>query len=207
MHVKRTKKQEHFCLEWVKSENASDAYRLAYNAEGMSPAAINVAACRLLKNAKVALRIKELTARASAILERKFDITVERIGQELAKLAFFNPADLFDENGDMIQPCDLPKEVAAALHQVEVFEEFGVTATGKALIGYTKKVKWHDKKAAPEVLARWKGMLIERRETGKPGEFADLSDAELDAEIKACRAIMDASDAAKATGKQLVTSK
>jgi len=50
-------------------------------------------------------------------------------------------------------------------------------------------------------------MFVERRETGKPGEFENLSDAELDAEIKACRAIMDASDAAKATGKQPVTSK
>jgi phage terminase small subunit len=173
----------------------------------MSPAVIWVKACELLKNGKVAVKIKELTARASAVMEKKFDITVEKIADELGKLAFFNPADLFNENGDLIPPCDLPKHVSAALHQIEMFEEYSGAGATKVLVGYTKKVKWHDKKAALEVLARWKGMLIERREVGKPGEFSDLSDAELDAEIKACRAIMDASDAAKATGKQPVTSK
>src|SRR3990172_1571822 len=202
MHVKLTKKQEHFCLEWVKSGNASEAYRLAYDAENMSPEAINVAACRLLKNTKVVLRIEELTARASAVMEKKFDITVEKIADELAKLAFFDSADLFDEKGDLIPVKQLPGHVSAALNQIDVFEEYAGADATKVLVGYTKKVKWHDKKAALEVLARWKGMLIERREVGKPGEFSDLSDAELDAEIKACRAIMDASDAAKATGKQ-----
>ncbi|WP_286293649.1 terminase small subunit [Methylomarinovum tepidoasis] len=58
--MKLTPKQERFCLEYVKTGNASEAYRCAYDADRMKPEAVHVAACRLLEKAKVALRIDEL---------------------------------------------------------------------------------------------------------------------------------------------------
>ncbi|BCX88506.1 phage terminase small subunit [Methylomarinovum tepidoasis] len=60
MTMKLTPKQERFCLEYVKTGNASEAYRCAYDADRMKPEAVHVAACRLLEKAKVALRIDEL---------------------------------------------------------------------------------------------------------------------------------------------------
>ena len=42
-----------------------------------------------------------------------------------------------------------------------------------------------DRLKALELLAKHHGLLVERHEVGKPGDFVKLSDAELDAEIMA----------------------
>jgi phage terminase small subunit len=55
-----TIKQEKFCMVYVETGNASEAYRQAYNAENMSNEAIGVEACRLLDHPSVALKVKEL---------------------------------------------------------------------------------------------------------------------------------------------------
>lgn len=55
-----TPKQEKFCLAYLKTGNASEAYRQAYAADGMKPATINVKASELLSNGKVSVRLDEL---------------------------------------------------------------------------------------------------------------------------------------------------
>ena len=70
-----TIKQENFCLAYIETGNASEAYRQAYNAERMKPEAIHVAACKLLALPKIALRIEVLRA---AHAERH-DVTVDTI--------------------------------------------------------------------------------------------------------------------------------
>lgn len=46
------------------------------------------------------------------------------------------------------------------------------------------RVKLHDKKAAIAELNYMNGWVVERQEVGKPGDFAHLSDEELDAQLK-----------------------
>jgi phage terminase small subunit len=55
-----TIKQERFCMVYVETGNASEAYRQAYNAENMSNEAIWVEGSRLMDNPIVSLRIEEL---------------------------------------------------------------------------------------------------------------------------------------------------
>ena len=56
-----TSKQEAFCQGvGSRGETLAAAYRAAYDADGMSPAAVHVAACRLMDNAAVALRVNAL---------------------------------------------------------------------------------------------------------------------------------------------------
>jgi phage terminase small subunit len=58
-----TPKQEAFCLSYLESNNATEAYRKAgYAAEGKTA---HEAASRLLKNSKVVARLKELRAPAA----------------------------------------------------------------------------------------------------------------------------------------------
>jgi len=57
-----TPKQEAFCLAYVETGNASEAYRRAYNASKMKPATINVKASELLADGKIAVRVDELKA-------------------------------------------------------------------------------------------------------------------------------------------------
>ena len=57
-------KQEIFCLEYSKSGNATEAYRTAYGATTESIAATN--ASRLIRNAKIQSRLKELADELSS---------------------------------------------------------------------------------------------------------------------------------------------
>lgn len=57
---KLTPKQENFCREYIKSGNASDAYKKSYNAQKMKSTTINETASRMLKERKICARIAEL---------------------------------------------------------------------------------------------------------------------------------------------------
>jgi phage terminase small subunit len=74
-----TVKQEAFCLAYMETGNASEAYRQAYDAENMSANAIGVEACRLMDNPNVALKVEELQNEA----KQRHVITVEILIKEL----------------------------------------------------------------------------------------------------------------------------
>jgi phage terminase small subunit len=74
-----TPKQEAFAQAYVETSNASEAYRRSYNAENMKPESIHVNACKLLGDAKVALRVEELREE----LRQKHRVTVDDILREL----------------------------------------------------------------------------------------------------------------------------
>lgn len=85
-----TPKQEAFALAYIKTGNASEAYRQAgYTTQTMAAKTVNEAASRLLKNSKVAARIEEL--RAPALEAAKVDI--ERWMRENSKYAFASPSE------------------------------------------------------------------------------------------------------------------
>lgn len=60
-----TEKQEKFCHEFIKTGNASEAYRNSYNAGKMKPESIHVNASKLLNDTKVAHRIEGLRAKVA----------------------------------------------------------------------------------------------------------------------------------------------
>lgn len=74
-----TLKQENFCLAYLETGNASEAYRMAGYSSGMSDKTVNEAANRLLKNSKVVARLKTLR---EPIIERH-KITVDDLIKEL----------------------------------------------------------------------------------------------------------------------------
>ena len=57
-----TPKQEAFALAYLETGNASEAYRRAYDAEGMKPESINRKAKELIDSGKIAARVEELRA-------------------------------------------------------------------------------------------------------------------------------------------------
>lgn len=74
-----TIKQERFCMVYVETGNASEAYRQAYNAENMSNEAIGVEACRLLDHPSVALKVKELKSGHT----KRHELTIDDLVAEL----------------------------------------------------------------------------------------------------------------------------
>lgn len=74
-----TPKQENFCLAYLETGNASEAYRRAYEADGMSAVTVNKRASELLDNGAIAGRLEELRAPIIA----KAQLTVEDLLAEL----------------------------------------------------------------------------------------------------------------------------
>lgn len=74
-----TIKQENFCKSYVETGNASQAYRLAYNAEKMKNNSVNRKAKELLDNVKITARISQL----QKAIENRHNITIDSLIQEL----------------------------------------------------------------------------------------------------------------------------
>lgn len=82
-----TTKQEAFCLAYIESGSASDAYRKAGYSPKMSDKTVWEESCRLLKNPKVAARVQELrqpAAEAAGITLESHLADLERL-RDLAK--------------------------------------------------------------------------------------------------------------------------
>ena len=84
-----TEKQENFCLAYIETGNATEAYRRSYDAENMAEATINVKAKELIDNGKIAVRIEELR---KPVRERA-QITLETHLNDLKRLRDLAEAD------------------------------------------------------------------------------------------------------------------
>jgi len=158
-----TQKQENFARAFVETGNASEAYRRSYNAEKMKDSSIHVNACKLLADANVAQRVKELQDAAA----KRHDITMDKIIRELALIGFSNMKDYIQIAGDGSAYVDLSaltRDQAAAITEVtsEVYMD-GAGEDAKAV--KRTKFKLADKRAALVDLGKHLGMFIERRET------------------------------------------
>lgn len=74
-----TPKQEAFCLAYIETGNASEAYRRAYDAGKMSAGAIHVAASELIAHPKISLRVQSVQKEAA---ERAL-VSVQSLTEEL----------------------------------------------------------------------------------------------------------------------------
>ena len=71
---KLTNKQEIFAQEFVKTDNASQAYRIAYSTKNMTDKSVNELASRNLKKVNITSRIDELHKIAAEVAENEFKI-------------------------------------------------------------------------------------------------------------------------------------
>ena len=166
MSGKLTIKQERFVHEYLKCGNASDSYRVAYDAEKMEPETINRKAWDLLQNGKIRAMIEALRER----MTRKALATPQRIRDELARIAFSNISDVIrirkNEEGltfiDVMPTDELDGKTIAAIAEIVPTKD-GV------------KIKLHNKLAALELLGRDLGMFREILEISdsKTPEFVD----------------------------------
>ena len=74
-----TPKQEAFCLAYLETGNASEAYRRSYSAERMKPNTVNRRAFDLLEDSKIAARLESAREAARA----RNAVTVDSLLAEL----------------------------------------------------------------------------------------------------------------------------
>ncbi len=193
-----TIKQERFAREYVKCGNASAAYRTAYDAGEMSTEAVNSEAYKLKVNTEIALMISHLEDN----LRRRNSVTHDRVIAELAKLAFHDIGDAFDEDSNLIPIKALPEDIRAAVSGVEfeeVFDRELLPGDGfrksKVHVGRIHKIKLADKSKNLEMLAKHLGLFDldnkqKRDEAPDPGRNV-LTDETLAKLIAAAEAKVD----------------
>lgn len=120
VEFKLTQKQESFCVAYIETGNASEAYRRAYDATQMLPATVNRRAVDLMDDAKIVARLKEL--RQPAV--ENAQITLE---SHLAKLAELRDAALKKGDFGAAIRAEIARGRAAALYVEKVEVEHKMT--------------------------------------------------------------------------------
>jgi hypothetical protein len=153
-----TQKQERFCIEYLATGNASEAYRRSYSpGEDTLPSTIHRSAHDMLRHEGVKARLAELRAEvAEAAVIDQAQLLVE-----LRRLALSDVRMLMDEAGKVLIPSELDPETAAAVQSFKI-DEYG-------RIEY----KFHDKLGALEKLAKYLG-LYEKDNRQKTDPLVEL---------------------------------
>lgn len=130
-----TAKQEAFCIAYLETGNATEAYRRAYDVSKMAPSTINRAAKDVIDNSKIAARLADLRAP----IMKKAQITVEDLLREL------------EEARTVAMTCETPQSSAA------------IAATmGKAkLLGLDKQVVELTGKNGGAIVTRVERVIID----------------------------------------------
>lgn len=180
--LKRSLEQRYEDFVEAYLSNGGDHTKAAL-AAGYSKGGASKAGYRLSKNVQV---LSMLDKRRTVIFDN-LQITTERILQERARLAFFDPQKLYDKNGQRIPIHQLDADTAAAIAGVE-HDRFGRI-----------KIKLADKNASLTSLEKQRGMYAADNAQLAPA----IREGDSDDLIEGARAIAFAlARAVHAMGKQ-----
>jgi len=144
---KLTPKQKLFCDEWLIHRNGTRAYKKAYGVEE------NVAAVEAHKNLRKP-NVKAYLEDKLAEIEKRYEISLNRVISEMARIGLSNTQDYIDEDG-AVDLSKLSRDQAAAIQEITV-EEYtepdwdDLDHQGKPKQRNIKrtKIKLYDKKGA-----------------------------------------------------------
>lgn len=152
-----TPRQARFVEEYLVDTNATQAaIRAGYSKNGAHVTGSQVLSYPKVA-AQIAIRRKELA--------NSLEITQERVLLEYARVAFYDPRKLFDDNGNLKKIEDLDDDTARAIASTEVVTR----SLGDGEVEYVHKVKAWDKLTALGKLAEHLGLFNE-----KPAEPANV---------------------------------
>lgn len=149
-----TPRQQRFVDEFLVDLNGRQAAIRA----GYSPKSADQQAGRLLSYAKVKAALEKGKTERRA----KTRITAERVLEELAKLAFVDPRDFFDADGNLIPIAELGDDTATGLAGLDIAVHHG----GDGEVTKAAKIKFADKWAAFVDLCKHLGLFAARMPLG-----------------------------------------
>lgn len=172
MSTKLTPKQEAFALTYVRGGSASDAYRSAYDTSRTSDKSVTELASRLLKNVKVRSRIDEIRG---AIAEEAV-LDEARTLRTMAAVAYFDPADLYDVNGDLLPVREMPHEARLAITAIKTRRIAGE-------VGVVEEVRFGNRNVALDAVAKVLGVhgRIKLPALNESGSLSEQGRAAIDA--------------------------
>ena len=115
--------------------NGGNATNAAITA-GYSKKTARSAGARLFADVDISTAIEKRRAEALAKAEDATGVSIERTLRELGRIAYFDPAKLFDEDGKLLHPAQMSPETRAALAKVKVQRKAG---SMKIMLGKPKE--------------------------------------------------------------------
>ena len=184
--VTLTRKQARFVEFYLAGGNAAEAYRQAYSSAAPSRSVAREGH-RLLKHPKIAPFLAEAEARARAALveaANRYAASRERNVAELARMAYASMKDYTRLVGSerVVDLSEATDDQLRALQEITVEDYLDGRGKDARQVRRTK-IKLADKQGAIERLNKMFGWIIDRSEVGRPGEFANLTDEQLDEKI------------------------
>jgi phage terminase small subunit len=151
-----TQKALRFAREYLVDLNATQAAIRA----GYSEKTAYSIGQELLKKPEIAALVQEGQAKRAM----RTQVTVDRVLEEAARIAFVDIRDFYDDQGRLKDPKTWSEHQAAAVASIESFEEYTGRGEDREAIGMARKIKLWDKRAQLETLFKHLGMLKERVE-------------------------------------------
>ena len=138
--------QRRFVAEYTRSYNAAKAVELA---GGSSKSAMSTGYALLKKK-----HIQEAIRGELEKLSEPARLTAERVLHELIRISFYDPKDMYEDNGNLKNVPDMDEDVRRVIASVEVDELFEGRGKNRTQVGFTKKVKMQNKIDALSILAK-----------------------------------------------------
>lgn len=161
-----TRQQEAFCLFVLAGDNQSDAYRKAFDCRRMKAKTVHECASKLMAHPKVTARVAELMQPVIA----KARLTREQWLERLARIALFDPRNMFDSHGNPLEITELQDNEASAITDFEFYEDFTGKGDSRKAAGYTRRFKLADRLRALELYGKAQCYYAEKMElTGADG--------------------------------------
>ena len=178
-----TQKQARFVELYLAGGNAAEAYRQAYSSAAPSRSVAREGH-RLLQHPKIApfLAEAEVRVRAAQVeAANGYAVSRERNVAELARIAYANIADFTRKVGEerVVDLSRATRDQLAAVQEITVEDYLDGRRENARQVRRTK-FKLADKQGAIERLNKMFGWIIDKSEVGRPGEFANLTDEQLD---------------------------
>lgn len=152
-----------FIKEFLKDRNATRAAIAA----GYSERSARVAGARLIADANIRSQIETENDKINS----KLEVSEERIRLELARLAYFDPVAIFNEDGSVKPISEIDEDTRRAICGVDVTELFEGLGDKRNQVGYAKKIKLTDKTKALEQLGRHLKMFTDKVEVSASDEL------------------------------------
>jgi phage terminase small subunit len=151
-----TEMQERFCREWLID------FHITYAAirAGCSGRSASSTGSEWLKMPKIQARIAELRAAASV----KTGVSLERTLEQLGKMAYVDPAEMYNEAGELKPISEMPAHVRAAIVGIEQEE---IDVAGQT-IGRVKKIKLAPREKAVDMIMKHLGGYAEDNKQKAP---------------------------------------
>lgn len=118
--------------------------------------------------------VKQELTRRQAELRERFAVTQEKVIEHLARIAFNDPREAFDAQGNLLPIHELQAHVASAIASVETEENVKRIGDVEVKTGTTRKLKFWSKTEALRDLGRFLGLFTDRTEHSADGSWENV---------------------------------